>query len=216
MGRFSQSARRASDGGLAALQVLLEALLFAGAVAGLVFLLPGKFSVLVLSLYGFIVVGFLQAAALLILVMMLTRALVSGVAGADALKALVLCGGFIVVVALLNAYILMLGGLWDKSFEAGVDETPLSRFLDADAEVFSGVGSALAAAAGVVDRVVSALFHLKQPPLAAFTAATGTWLMHVGGILGNAAERASLIGFVTGVAFAVWTRAARGSVASAP
>ena len=85
------------------MQTLLQAALFAAAVALLVWLLPGKLPVALLSLYCFICVGLLQLGATAILLLALVRALFSADARRDVVKAGLICGGFVIVVALCPA-----------------------------------------------------------------------------------------------------------------
>lgn len=201
--------RRLIDGVLAGVQVLLEAVLFAALVATLVFFLPGKFSVAVLSLYGFICVWLLQAAAVLVLILVTARALVSDAHGTA--KAIVLCGGFLIAVALCNAYILMLAQLWGKDFAATVDATPLSRFITADQHVIAIMGAAFAVLGDFFDHIAVSLFHLQQPPIAGFYGAIAARIAHTAAALSSALERTALLGFVSGLVLAVWAQIAKGS-----
>lgn len=202
--------RHVTDAALALLQVLLEAVLFAALVAALVFFLPGAFSVTVLSLYGFICVWLLQAAAVLVLIMMTARALISNAAGRDTGKAIVLCGGFLIAVALCNAYILMLGHLWGKDFAMTVDDIALSRFVTADQHIIAIASAALAVLGDFLDHLAVAVFHLHQPPLANFFTAVAARIAHAVPALSSALERAALLGFTAGFVFAVWRRLANG------
>jgi hypothetical protein len=165
--------------------------------------------VAVLSLYGFICVGLLQAAAVLVLILVTARALISDAHGTA--KAVVLCGGFLIAVALCNAYILMLGQLWGKDFAVTVDAPPLSRFITADEHVIAIAGAAVAVLGNFFDHLAVAIFHLHQPPLARFFAAIAAWIAHSAAALASALERAALMGFATGLVLAVWARIAKGS-----
>ena len=118
---------------------LLEAAGFALGVAALVWLLPGKLPVFVFSLYGLICVWLLQAAAAVILLVMLARGLVNPALRAAAAHAVVLCGGFVAAIALCNAYIQMLAHAWSRNLAVAVDHIPIDRLIGTDAHIFAAL-----------------------------------------------------------------------------
>lgn len=197
----NRAARRIADGGLALASVLLEAVAFAAVIAALVYLWPNRFSVLVLGLYGFICVWMLQAAAVLMALVMLGRAL-AGVR--DAWKSVALAAGFIIVIALANAYILSLGHLWHKNFGVTVNDMVLARFLTFDQHAFDVVAAVAGVIGGFLDHVAVALFHLRQSPLAELVNTATAWLT----LPADAALRTAEYGTLTGLIFAIWLRMA--------
>lgn len=201
--------RRAADAGLAGVVALLEAVAFAAVVGVLVYLLPGKFSVLVLSLYGLICIGLLQAAAVLVLAIMLLRLLLTGTLPREDWRAVMLCGGFLIMVALCNGYILALGHLWQRNFGFAVNDVVMTRFFSVDQHVFDIVAAVFALLGAFLDHVTMALFHLTQAPLAHSISVLAAWIGHA--MPADAVARTALFGLVAGTAFAIWTRTAKGA-----
>jgi hypothetical protein len=195
--------------GLALAAALFKAVVFAAVVGALVYLLPGKFSVLVLSLYGLICIGLLQTAAVLVLLLMLLRLMVTGTLPREDWRAIVLCGGFLAAIALGNGYVLALGHLWGKDFGFAVNDIVMARFFTIDRDVFDIATTVASVLGDYFDHAVMSLFHLTQAPLA-----------HASGVLAagiadamptDAAARTGVFGLVAGAAFAVWTRSAKGT-----
>jgi hypothetical protein len=208
MEREFSAVRRIADAGLAGVVALLEAVAFAAIVGALVYLLPSKFSVLVLSLYGLICIGLLQAAAVLVLAIMLLRLLFTGTLPRDDWRAVMLCGGFLIMVALCNGYILALGHLWERNFGFAVNDVVMTRFFSADQHVFDIVAAVFAVLGAFLDHVTMALFHLTQAPLAHSFSVLAAWIGHA--MPADAVARTGLFGLVAGTAFALWTRTAKG------
>ena len=195
------------------LQTLLQATLFAAAVALVVWLLPGKLPVALFSLYGFICVWLLQLGAAFILVLTLLQAPFSADARRDAGKALLICGGFVIAIALLNAYILVLAQAFGRDFGASVHHIALTSFLTADNRVIAAVASDGASVAAFVDRIAVTLLHLSYPPLQTFFAGLAVWIGHLANLVMGAAP-AKLAGVIrcgaaSGLVFALWTQLAR-------
>ena len=221
MGSISRGRRAFAAAGRRAVLVvrlifctLLEAALFAAAVALLVWLLPGKLPVALLSLYGFIGVGLLQLGAAAILVLTLLRAPFSADARRDVVKALSICGGFLIVVALLNTYILALAQMWGRDFGLSVHHIALSGFLTIDDRVIAGIASAGASVAAFIDRIVIALLHPSHPPLHMFFAGIGTQICQAmraaTGAMPSKLAAAMGYGAASGLVLSLWLRLARG------
>jgi hypothetical protein len=202
------AARRIADGALAALAIGLEALACAALVAAVVYFLPSRFSVLVLSLYGFICVWLLQIAAGLILAMAAARAVFSENSGGDSGKAARLSIGFLITVALCNSYLLALGHLWGKGFGTTVDSIRLSRFLTFDQHMIDIVMAVIAILVDSLDHAAIALLHLHQPPLAALFSASTPWFAKL--LPGDPLTHTGVIGLLFGLALSVWRWMARG------
>ena len=134
MGSKSQIAINAV---LAAISVVVTAVLIAVAVAVVVLLLPGKLAVFLLGLYGFIVVGLLQAVAALALLFTLAQAVFGGGPRGDAVRGVLLCGGFLIAVAALNTYLLQLGVLFGRDFAIPAAGVPLIQFIIFDDHVLA-------------------------------------------------------------------------------
>ena len=201
---------RVVDGALALLQAVAAAVLFAAAVAALVYLLPGKFPILILSLYGFICVWMLQIATLLILALTLLRATVSETVRADTPKAILLGAGFLIAVALGNAYILTLAHLWGRSFATTVGGIPLIRFIGADQHVLVAAAAALAVIGDFLDHIFIALFH-GGGPIAMVRASVSHVMAALASLLGGEWQRAAALGWGTGLFLAGWVHLAKGS-----
>jgi hypothetical protein len=208
----SGAVRRIANTGLALVVALLEAVAFAAVVGTLVYLLPSKFSVLVLSLYGLICIGLLQAAAVLVLAITLVRVLVSGAWTRDDGRAIVLCGGFLAVIALCNGYILALGHLWGKNFGFAVNDIVMARFFTVDQHALGIVATAFAALGDLLDHVAMSLFHITQAPLAHSLGMLAAWIGNA--VPTDAVERTGAVGLIAGIALAGWRRAATGTTSS--
>ncbi|GAA0557013.1 hypothetical protein [Rhizomicrobium electricum] len=207
--QLEQSAvRRAADGGLALVMALLEAVAFAAVIGALVYLLPGKLSVLVLSLYGLICIGLLQAAAVLVLAIMALRLLFTATLPREDWRAVMLCGGFLAVIALCNGYILALGHLWGKDFGFAVNDIVMTRFFSVDQRAFDIVAAVLAVLGDFLDHVTMAVFHLSQAPLAHALGVLSAWTAHA--IPADAVTRTGEFGLISGIVFAGWRAVARG------
>lgn len=207
MGQAFSAARRIADAGLTVVVALLEAVAFAAIVGALVYLLPGKLSVLVLSLYGLICIGLLQAAAVLVLAIMLLRLLFTGTLPREDWRAVLLCGGFLAVIALSNVYILALGHLWDRSFDFAVNDVVMTRFFSVDQHVVDIVAAVFAVLGAFLDHVAMALFHLTQAPLAHAFGVLATWTDHA--MPADATARTGALGLIGGTGFATWRWFAR-------
>jgi nitrate reductase NapE component len=205
MARGNRAWRRIADGGLVCAAALLEAIAFAAVIAALVYLWPGSFSVLVLGLYGFICVWMLQAAAVLMALLMLGRA-ISG--AREGWKAVALCAGFIIVIACSNAYILALGHLWGKNFGANVNDVVLSRFLLFDQRAFDFAAAVIVVIGGFLDHLAVTLFHLRQSPLAELVSTVAGWSVTMRSA--DPVSYTGAIGLLFGFAFSIWRWSARG------
>jgi hypothetical protein len=205
--QLEQSAvRRAADVGLALVMALFEAVAFAAVIGALVYLLPGKLSVLVLSLYGLICIGLLQAAAVLVLAIMALRLVFTATLPREDWRAVMLCGGFLAVIALCNGYILALGHLWGKDFGFAVNDIVMTRFFSVDQRAFDIVAAILAVLGDFLDHIAMSLFH--QAPLAHALGVLSAWTAHA--IPADAVTRTGEFGLISGIVFAGWRAVARG------
>jgi hypothetical protein len=187
MGMKSLGAR-AFDAVLAVAGAALNAMLIAAAAAALVWLLPGKLAVFVLGLYGFIVVGLLQAVAAFALAFMLARMVFGHDLRGDAFRAVILCGGFLIAVALLNAYLLQLTALFGRDLTVTAAGVPLIGFLGFDQRVMG----------------VFPLLPLAAP----LAAAAGGWIDHA--LPAGAMAHTGTLGLFAGMVLAVWVEFAKG------
>lgn len=135
---FKSQIARAIDALLAAAGFALTAVLIAVAAAVAVLLLPGKLAVFLIGLYGFIAVGLLQAVAAFALLFTLAQAVVGNSDRGDAVRGALLCGGFLIAIALLNTYLLQLGALFGKDFAIPAAGVPLIQFIDFDDHILAG------------------------------------------------------------------------------
>ena len=212
---FAAAGRRAVAVARAILQTLLQTALFAAAIALVVWLLPGKLPVALLTLYGFICVGLLQFGAAAILLLTLVRAMFSTDARGDVIKALSICGGFLIVIALCNAYILALAQAWGRDFGLSVHHIALNAFLTADNQIIGVAGSAGAATIAFIDRIAVVLLPLSQPPLQRFLADIALSISRLvtntlGGTAAGLPTKVLALGALTGVVLTTWARLATG------
>lgn len=206
-GSAFNTGRRIADAGLALVTAALEAVAFAAIVGAVVYFLPGKFSVLVLSLYGLICIGLLQAAAVLVLIVMLLRLTFTGKLPREDWRAVLLCGGFLAVIALSNGYILALGHLWERNFVFAVNDIVMTRFFSVDQHAFDIVAAVFAVLGGFLDHLSMSLFHLTEAPLAHSFSVLATWIGHA--MPADAVARTGALGLIGGTGFATWRWFAR-------